>query len=1508
MTGIKHEENQLSPVKRALLEIRELRSKLEASERAKSEPIAIIGMGCRIPGGANDAASFWRLLDNGVDAIVDIPSDRWDADAFYDPDPDAPGKMSTRWGGFLDEIDKFDPDFFGISPREAVTMDPQQRLLLEVAWESLENAGQAPDKLFGSETGIFIGVGGFDYWQLQMQNGDRSNIDAYFATGITHSAAAGRLSYVLGLQGPSVAVDTACSSSLVAIHQACHSLRAGECHLALAGGVNVILTPEHHINFSKAHVLASDGRCKAFDASADGFVRSEGCGIVVLKRLSDALADNDSILAVVRGSAVNQDGRSSGLTAPNGPSQQEVIRKALANAGIEPALVQYVEAHGTGTSLGDPIEVQALAAVFGKDRPKTDPLFIGSVKTNIGHLETAAGVAGLIKLVLALQYEKIPPHLHLKELNPHIPWQDIPVAVSTEGMPWPAAEKKRFAGVSSFGFSGTNAHIVVEEAPLGEAEEAKADRPLHLLTLSAMCENALKEQVVRYTDYLAANPASVLSHVGYTANTGRSHFSHRLAVSAETTEQARKKLVAYKELKNTPEVMHRHVKGKDRREVVFLFTGQGSQYPGMGRGLFETQPTFRQTLERCDEILHSYLDESLLSLLYQENGENPLINETVFTQLALFAVEYALAELWRSWGIEPGAVIGHSVGEYVAACVAGVFSLEDGLKLISERARLMQGLLQEGMMAAVFSEEDLVRNALAPYEGTVAISAVNSPNNVVVSGEKHAVATILGKLKDQGIRTHVLEVSHAFHSPLVEPMLKPFEEAVIQVKFEKPVIPLISNLTGTVLNYDETTWPKYWQRHARETVKFASGITTLYELGYRIFLEVGPSPTLCGLGQQCLLDADLAWLPSLRREWSDWQQMIESLGELYVRGMEVDWEGFDGDYQRRKVRLPTYPFQREHYWVEPSRSTLQKEQSEDPLLVWQNAVKAGRQQSLQVPIDLKLHTYQTKWRCLARLTTSYIIRALRQLYVYAEPREAHTVDGLLEEHHILPTYKGLLSRWLKRLTGEGLLRQQGDLFISSKPLPDPKVDSRLNEARETLADIPFLQEYVERCGDLLAAVLTGKENPLKTLFPGGSSHIAESIYQHWTLSRYYNSIIGSVVGSLVRHSQHENSLRILEIGAGIGGTTGSVLPVLPTDGTFYYYFTDLSEAFFNQAERKFKAFPFVRYSVLDIERAPEEQGYGSHLFDVVIATNVLHATRDLGETLKHVESLLSPSGLLLLCEMTSYRAWLDITFGLLEGWNRFDDSLRQKSPLLSKDEWEELLRSRGFEKISTFPESDSVAELLTQHILVAQGLPVKVIEQAHVTSEFPKPRHEYVHHTDSSKETAEISEVHVDVPSEDSSGKTEFLLLLQESSPDESLELLIDHVRRQVTTVLRRASSKPVDRFQRLMDLGLDSLMAVELRNLLEISLGLNSVLPATLIFDYPTIEAIARYLSTEVLSLEKALGDSHPEPSAKAKSKMEAQDAGIEEPSDPNEIERLSDEEVKKLLLKKLETLDEDV
>ncbi|HEX3870002.1 MAG TPA: type I polyketide synthase, partial [Pirellulales bacterium] len=835
---------KLSPEKLQLLERR------LGNSQEIAEPIAIVGMACRFPG-APTLDAYWKVISEGVNAIDVIRPDRWNIDDLYDPTGELPGKMSVRHAGMIEDVDKFDAMFFGIAPREAARMDPQQRLLLEVAWEAFEVAGLAPEQMCGLATGVFVGIGANDYSKVYTQYENfYSYIDAHVGTGNALSIAANRLSYLFDLRGPSIAVDTACSSSTLAVHLAVQSLRNRECNAALAGGVNLILTPETTIAFSKAHMLSTDGHCRPFDAGANGYVRGEGCAMIVLKRLTDALKDRDNVLAVIRATAVNQDGRTSGITAPNARSQQAVIRAALQQARWMPDRVEYIEAHGTGTPLGDPIEMEALTRVFRRNRPDDATCYVSSVKANIGHTETVSGVAGIIKIALMMQHDVVPAQLHFQQLNPHISLEGTRLAIPDKTMPWNRHGTPRAAGASSFGFGGTNTHVLLEDATLSPTPAIERDRPLHLLSLSAKTDTALNTLAQRYATYLAEHPDASLADVCHTANVGRSHFNHRLAVTAADTQELRDKLANLHEKKKPAGVWRRQCKTASTLKVAFFFTGQGSQYVQMGRALYETQPTFSRALDKCDEILRPLLPKPLLSVLYPEAGEPSLLDETVYTQPALFAVEYALSALWRSWGIEPALVLGHSVGEYVAACIAGVFSLEDGLTLIAHRARLMQQLPRDGMMAVIFASASRVEPALAEFSDRVSVAALNGPDNTVISGDEAAIRELLERFALEDIRTQALAVSHAFHSPLMEPMLDEFESLASEVEYSSPALPLVSNLSGTVMNNGAPS-ADYWRRHVRSPVRFATSVEQLAPHEISVVLEIGPTSSLLGMARRC---------------------------------------------------------------------------------------------------------------------------------------------------------------------------------------------------------------------------------------------------------------------------------------------------------------------------------------------------------------------------------------------------------------------------------------------------------------------------------------------------------------------------------------------------------------------------------------------------------------------------------------------------------------------------------
>jgi acyl transferase domain-containing protein/acyl carrier protein len=1582
----------------------------------EADAIAVIGLGCRFPGGAINPQAFWDRLRNGFDAVVDVPRDRWDIDAYYDPDRDAPGKMYTRRGAFLDRVDLFDPQFFGIAPREAASLDPQQRLLLEVSWEALEYAGVAADSLIGSRTGVFVGICGSEYALRQMRAPEQQ--DLYFGTGNALSAAAGRLSYVLGLQGPSLSIDTACSSSLAAVHLACQSLKRRESAMALAGGVNVLLAPELTVNFCRARMMAADGRCKTFDASADGYVRGEGAGIVVLKRLGDARRDGDRVLAVIAGSAINQDGRSSGLTVPNGPAQQALLQEALESAHLLPADVQYVEAHGTGTPLGDPIEVQAVGAVFGRGREAADPLLIGSVKTNIGHLEAAAGIAGLIKVVLALQHGEIPPHLHFATPNPNIAWEQLPVRVATGRSPWLANGATRAAGVSSFGFTGTNVHVIVTDAaPDAIAAPVGADRSRHLLTLSARTADGLRALADGYAAALAERDDTSLADVCYTANTGRAALSHRLTVGASSIPELRDTLGAVARGELPAQAVRGRFEGALPPKVAFLFSGQGAQRANMGRALYETQPAFKASLDRSAAILDRELDVPLLDLLY--GGAADRLNETAYTQPTLFAVEYALAELWRGWGIEPSILLGHSIGEYVAACVAGVFSLEDALKLVVARGRLMQALPRGGGMLAVQSSEAVVAPMVLEHADRLSIAAVNGPEQVVVAGAAELLKGLAAGLASRGIEATPLAVSHAFHSPLLEPMLDAFERLACEVTYRAPQLPVVSNVSGRLATGDDLVTATYWRRHARAAVRFADGVETLVAAGIAQAIEVGPSPTLSSLARRIAPEA-VAWLPSLRPAQDDWTTLTDTIGRLYVGGAPVDFAALDRAYPRKKVSLPTYPFQRQRCWLElptagapaarPFLHPLLGPRVRSPLLgagtvyqaaidrsrlpfladhrvggsviapaavfvelalaaarqtfgsgravslrnfaIEQSLVLSGDDRTVQIVLtggndgeasfeivstsadaaddgwvkhaagalvmgtepqpglaplaairercgnrvehgdyyavldqrgfemgplfravegvsigsaeslaDLALderlarsaadyfvhpvlldaacqtagaavpsdpgESYMVvgfdRFACYARpgsrmtahatsrsattapagvlvadvrlfdgagecvaaidglafrkiseaalarmstlaiapllyavswqpkplaatatlvpalpviteraerdaeeslrdprlaemaaalplvdaISTRYVLGAVQQLGWRPKVGECSSASSLQARLGVIDRHARLFARMLDILAEDGLLTRTGDLWhVARAPEDGQEPDAAGRELKQRYPESTAIVELVSRCGAALARVLTGDADPLDLLFPGGSFDSVERIYERSAGSRLFNRLVQTTVESVVDRLGADGELRVLEIGAGTGATSASILPGLPAART-RYVFTDLSPMFFSRAAEKFRAYPFVEYRRLDIERDPAEQGFAGEQFDIIVAANVLHATRDLGETIAHAAQLLAPDGLLVIVEATGASRWLDITFGLTDGWWRFEDrALRASHPLLRPRAWTALLESHGFAETAVLPPG--AADGAAQAVILGRGVRPRV--------------------------------------------------------------------------------------------------------------------------------------------------------------------------------------------------------
>ncbi|GHD52867.1 hypothetical protein GCM10017083_28800 [Thalassobaculum fulvum] len=1513
-------------LRRAIAAVAGMRQKLEAVEAKAHEPIAIVGMACRFPG-APDLDSYWRLLDEGRDAISEVPRERWDVDALYDPDPDAPGKMNSRWGGFVDGVDRFDAGFFGISPREAVGIDPQQRLLLETVWHALEDAALPPDDLEGSRTGVYVGLSTADYAQVLADREDGVDwIDAHASLGNSAAVAAGRLSYTLGLQGPAMVVDTACSSSLVSVHLAVQALRSGEIGLGLAAGVNLILSPELTIGFSKARMMAADGRCKTLDAGADGYVRSEGCGVVVLKRLSDAVADGDYVHAVVLGSAVNQDGRSNGLTAPNGPAQVAVIRSALADAGILPEAVSYLEMHGTGTPLGDPIEARALATVFGE----THRPHVGSVKTNIGHLEAAAGMAGLIKVALAVGRGRIPAHLNFHTLNPHIAADGFPFQVPTATVPWQPPGGRRVAGVSSFGFSGTNGHVIVAEPP-EPAPPSGATRPVEVLALSARDPEAL-EDLRGAVEATLGEPAVDLEGLAATLSAGRSHHPHRLAVAAADPAEARKALAAA-----TPE------RAAETPAVGFLFTGQGCQYPGMARGLM-AEPAFRDVIERCTEALGDRLGRPLSALLADDTAA---LDSTALVQPLLFAVEVATASLWRSWGVEPAVVLGHSVGEVAAACVAGAISVEDGVAFIAERGRLMQERAGLGGMAAALAPEAEVARVI---DGTGAVvAALNGPANTVIAGDAAAMARAVAALERAGLSTQKLEVATAFHSPVLDPCLDGIQRAADAAEWTPMRLPLASNLTGSLVQRFDSN---YWRRQARGAVRFADGLRAVLDKGCRVLVEVGPHPVLSTLGRT--VDAEAVYLPSLRRGGDDRRMVAEALARLYTLGAPVEWEAYHGPGWRRAA-APLYPFRRERYWPEPKAQSAARSVAgprrrlEHPLLgaripspieatlyearldtrsvpfladhvVFGEVVVPGAMHAVlgmamaeiqghgipavadlvfsepltvpvggvsvqcvlepdggytvngldeggqagggewvphasgridpeagPVPEALDLDALRSRlaedeagpealfamlgergielgasfrglhaiWRgdgealaeivrpaalaeaaarlpihpavldsCFQLLGATFAgegtaggflplsidrVRLWRRpgerFYCHARIADSGPSREIAVGHFVLTDADGTVlaavdGLQIKRVVGPGARDPVADSLLAVDWVPAPVSDidwadpaalaaaaaaeaaTRIAElpastladdlerlaaacARDALAalgagsdgdpgahgvadrharlfrrlsvlasaageedgymlaarlraDYPDNElevELVARCGGGLPGVLRGEADPLQLLFADGSS----SVYAGGGLAETANAMAAAALRAAAGRRGDGQPLRILEIGAGTGATTGALLAALEDVPAVDYRFTDVSAGFLASAESAFGGRPGMRFELLDLEQDPAGQGFAPGGADVVVAANVVHATVDLRQSLRHIRQALAPGGLLLLVESTAPQSWWDIVFGLTEGWWRFQDTdLRPDHPLLPAGRWQDVLAEAGF--------------------------------------------------------------------------------------------------------------------------------------------------------------------------------------------------------------------------------------
>ncbi len=995
--------NNNDQLKRASIALAKMKQRLLDQEAKSNESIAIVGLGCRLPGGIDSPENFWQLLSRGEHGITKVPKDRWDMDALYSEQRGEKGKMYTRKAGFIDNPGEFDPEFFGISPREAKSMDPQQRLLLEVSWQALEHANIVPDSLRESDTGMFLGIGQNDYGLLQLYSDDYQKINTYDGTGNGFCFASGRISYVMGWQGPCLSIDTACSSALVAVHLACQSLRKKECRIAIAAGVQLMLTPNIAMFLSSVGALASDGHSKAFSADADGYGRGEGCGAMVLKRLSDAEADGDEIIAIIQGSAVNNDGPGSGLTVPNGQAQQKLIQQALNQAGISADQVGYVEAHGTGTVLGDPIEAEALGAVYCQNREHDNPLYIGSVKTNVGHLEAAAGIVSMIKSALALQHRQIPASLNCNQLNPHIPWQQLNLKVATELTPWPGRQDIAYAGVSSFGMSGTNAHVILRQADQPILEKKENIQLPYILTVSAKTEAALLALCQQYALALQDIPSSQTAAFCFTANTSRNQFANRIAVIGNSKDELISKLSA-PGLLNSAQICPEWKKPK----LAFLFTGQGSQYIQMGLELYQTEPVFRSTVDQCELLMQEQqVDYSVKQLLLNLQDDELL---KTHAQPAIFVLQYALLSLWQSWGIKPDYVLGHSIGEYAAACHAGVFSLADALRLINARSRCINQTALEGGMIAVAGNVKQILAIIEPFSAQLSIAAVNTENSCVVSGLTTALSEVMVLLDKEDISYTPLNVAHAFHSPAMQPALKAFAEVANSIHYQSPQKTMISSLTGQQVG-DEIAQADYWLNHISQTVQFYPAVQQLIKTGVEVLLEIGPKPVLTGLLKQINEAVDRQCFSSLAGQGKTRTELYSCLAQLYTAGLTMQWPTINPT--DTKLKIPGYPWQRQYYWLDNTdRKTRAKEAPLSPVLqslaegdtetlvqqLWQQKKPDEAEQKLTLEILHKLNqlhrqhnnqkqlSYQVDWQPFALPDSS-----VKGCYLIISGRQGHAV-------------------------------------------------------------------------------------------------------------------------------------------------------------------------------------------------------------------------------------------------------------------------------------------------------------------------------------------------------------------------------------------------------------------------------------------------------------------------------------------------------------------------------------